>query len=44
MITRGVSIGTGSVVAAGAVVISDIPEHEIWGGVPAKCLKKIKES
>ena len=33
-----VQIGRGSVVAAGAVVTKDIPECEIWGGVPAKKL------
>lgn len=31
-----VKIGRGSIVAAGAVVTKDIPECEIWGGVPAK--------
>lgn len=31
-----VKIGTGSIVAAGAVVLNDIPPCEIWGGVPAK--------
>lgn len=29
-------IGRGSIVAAGAVVTKDIPECEIWGGVPAR--------
>lgn len=29
-------IGKGAVVAAGAVVTKDIPDFEIWGGVPAK--------
>jgi len=32
----GVKIGNGAVVAAGAVVTKDIPDFEIWGGVPAK--------
>jgi len=31
-----VTIGTGAIVAAGAVVTKDIPDFEIWGGVPAK--------
>lgn len=35
-ILQGVEIGEGSVVAAGAVVASDIPPYEIWGGIPAK--------
>ena len=34
-----VKIGRGSVVAAGSVVTKDIPECEIWGGVPARKLK-----
>ena len=33
-----VKIGTGSIVAAGAVVTTDIPPCEIWGGVPARKL------
>lgn len=39
-ILSGVTIGNGSVVAAGAVVTRNIPEMEIWGGSPAKCLRK----
>lgn len=34
------TIGDGAVVAAGAVVTKDIPPYEIWGGVPAYCLKR----
>lgn len=37
---KGVNIGKGSVIAAGAVVTSNIGENEIWGGVPAKMLRK----
>lgn len=33
-----VTIGRGSIVAAGAVVTKDIPPCEIWGGVPARKL------
>lgn len=40
-ITKSTVIGDGAVVAAGAVVTKDIPAHEIWGGVPAKQIKKI---
>ncbi len=36
IILPNVTIGKGAVVAAGAVVTKDIPENEIWGGVPAK--------
>ncbi len=35
----GVTIGEGSVVAAGAVVTKDVPAHCLVGGVPAKILK-----
>ena len=36
VILKGVTIGRGAIVAAGAVVTKSIPEFEIWGGVPAK--------
>jgi len=36
IILPNVTIGTGAVVAAGAVVTKNIPDFEIWGGVPAK--------
>lgn len=37
-ILKGVTIGEGSIVAAGALVIKDIPEYSIVGGVPAKVI------
>jgi acetyltransferase-like isoleucine patch superfamily enzyme len=36
VVLKGVEIGNGAVVAAGAVVSKSIPPYEIWGGVPAK--------
>jgi len=36
IILPDVKIGKGAVVAAGAVVTKDIPDFEIWAGVPAK--------
>jgi acetyltransferase-like isoleucine patch superfamily enzyme len=36
VILPGVSIGRGAIVGAGAVVAHDIPEYEIWAGVPAR--------
>ena len=38
-ILKGVTIGRGSVVAAGAVVTKSCPPYSIIGGVPAKVLK-----
>ena len=38
MILPGVRIGQGAVVAAGAVVVNDVPPYAIVGGVPAKVI------
>jgi len=35
-ILPNVTIGKGAVIAAGAVVTRDVPDFEIWGGIPAK--------
>ena len=42
-ILKGVTIGRGCIVAAGAVVINDVPENVMVAGCPAKIIKKIDE-
>lgn len=44
VITKGVTIGRGSVIAAGAVVTQSIAPYSVAGGVPAKLLKTRKDS
>lgn len=39
VILKGVTIGRGAIIAAGAVVTRNVPAMEIWGGVPAKLIK-----
>ena len=38
VILKGVTIGRGAVVAAGAIVNRDVPDYSIVGGVPAKVI------
>lgn len=39
IVLPGVRVGTGSVIAAGAVVSKDVPEYTVVGGVPARPIK-----
>lgn len=39
IIISGVTIGRGSIVAAGSVVTCDVPPCEVWAGIPAKKIK-----
>ncbi|MDN7241417.1 2,3,4,5-tetrahydropyridine-2,6-dicarboxylate N-acetyltransferase [Planococcus sp. N028] len=43
VVLEGVRIGKGAVVAAGAIVIEDVPENSVVGGTPARVLKLMDE-
>ena len=39
-VTKGVEIGDRAIIGANSVVTKSVPRGEIWGGVPAKFIKK----
>lgn len=43
VILEGIRVGKGSVVAAGAIVVDDVPENVVVAGVPARVIKQIDE-
>lgn len=43
VVLEGVRVGRGAVVAAGAVVISDVPPETVVAGIPARIIKKKDE-
>lgn len=43
-VTSGVTIGDNAVVAAGAVVVKDVPANAVVGGVPARLIKYLDGS
>lgn len=43
IILKGVTIGEYSVIAAGSVVVTSVPDGEIWGGNPAKFIKRLED-
>ena len=38
LVRENVELGPGCLVGMGAVVLHDVPAHETWAGVPARCL------
>ena len=40
VIMPGVQIGDGVIIAAGSMVVKDIPAYRVWGGNPARFIKK----
>ena len=44
VICGGVTVGEGSVIAAGSVVTRDIPPHSLAGGSPCRVIREITES
>lgn len=43
IILKGVTIGTGSIIAAGSVVTKDVPDWTIVGGNPAKIIRELNQ-
>lgn len=43
IIMPGVNIGNNVIVGCGAVVTKDIPDNEIWAGVPARYIKTVDQ-
>ena len=41
VVVAGVTIGRGSMIAAGSVVTGNVPPLEVWGGVPARRIKDV---
>ena len=43
IVLKGAAIGEESIVGAGSVVTKRIPDHEIWAGNTARCIRKAQE-
>jgi 2,3,4,5-tetrahydropyridine-2-carboxylate N-succinyltransferase/tetrahydrodipicolinate N-acetyltransferase len=44
VVLEGVRIGRGAVVAAGAVVVEDVPAETVVAGVPARVIKRVQDT
>lgn len=42
IILKGITIGEKSIIGSGSVVTKNVPANEIWGGNPAKFIRKIE--
>lgn len=42
-IMPGVTVGKGSLIAAGSIVTKSVPSYELWGGIPAKRICSVEE-
>lgn len=42
MVLKGVTIGANSVIAAGAVVVRDVPPNSVVAGVPARVVRRLE--
>lgn len=42
LIMKGVTVGRESIIAAAAVVVKNVPPGEIWGGNPARFIRKLR--
>lgn len=43
MLMMGCSVGKNSIIAARSVVTKQVPDNEVWGGVPAKFIMTVDE-
>jgi acetyltransferase-like isoleucine patch superfamily enzyme len=41
-ILKGITIGKGAIIGAGSVITKNVPAYEVWGGNPAKFIRKLE--